>query len=206
MKKVLFLLISACLLVGMPSCKKAMKKMLDGVSQTVGADGKKDIADVQTLNDIKEMLLSKCDTEKMPIMEINIIEDEECTGRTGDAIVYLTDADKTQTYQQRFTLDGTVGDLRDWSSSKSNAKPIDLKALDMNMIVKGIEDAKSTIPEGYTFKAVQHIFIKDGVSKLLLALTKDGEETISNAGKTSEVYYKANYDIDNATGKATDMN
>ena len=39
-----------------------------------------------------------------------------------------------------------------------------------------------------------------------MAVTKDGEETVTNAGQTSEVYYDANFDIDNATGKATDKN
>ena len=71
------------------------------------------------------------------------------------------------------------------------------------MSSKGIEDAKSQIPEGYTYKTVRNMIIKDGVTRITMAVTKNGEETVTNAGQTSEVYYDAEYDIDNASGKAT---
>ena len=47
------------------------------------------------------------------------------------------------------------------------------------------------------------MIIKDGVTRITMAVTKNGEETVTNAGQTSEVYYDAEYDIDNASGKAT---
>lgn len=204
MKKVLLLIISACLMVGMPSCKKAMKNMLNEIGHSTGVDGSKEIADVQSLVDVKEMLLSKCDTEKMLVYTINLFESEECTGRALFVNVYLVNADKTQTYNQSFFFNGEVSKLDD-NSDDPAVSPIDLKALDMNMIAKGIEDAKSQIPNGYTYKTVRNMTIKDGVTSITMAVTKDGQETVTNAGQTSEVYYDAVYNIDNATGKATEV-
>lgn len=205
MKKLLFVLISACLLVGIPSCKRAMKKMLNDVSHSVGMDGSKDIADVKTLEELKETLLSKCDTEKLPIYGINLYESEECTGRALVANVELISADGTNAYYQNFYFNGNVSELNDHGDG-ADVTPIDLKALDVNMIAKGIDDAKSQIPEGYTYKTIRNMSVKDGVTSITMALTKDGEETITNAGQTSAVYYDALFDIDNATGKATDKN
>ena len=205
MKKFLFIFISACLLVGMSSCKRAMKNALTQITNTAGVDGSKDISDIKTLNEVKETLLSKCDNKAMAVYEVYLHEDEECTGKGQMYTVSLINADKTQGYAQIFFFNGEVGELSE-SSLLSDVTPLDLNALDMNLIAKGIEDAKSQIPEGYTFKTVRNISINDGVSQLTMALTKDGEETITNAGQTSEVYYDMKFDIDNATGKATDKN
>ncbi|MDE6409025.1 MAG: hypothetical protein K2K81_02115 [Muribaculaceae bacterium] len=205
MKKFLIIFISACLIVGMPSCKRALKKALNEISNSAELDGSKDISDINTLNEVKETLLSKCDNKAMAVYEVYLHEDEECTGKGQTYTVSLVNSDKTQGYAQTFFFNGEVGELRD-SRLLSNVTPLDLNALDMNLIVKGIEDAKSQIPEGYTFKTVRRIDIEDGVSQITMALTKDGEETVTNAGQTSEVYYDAKFDIDNATGKATDKN
>lgn len=205
MKKVLFIIISACLLVGMPSCKKAMKNMLNEIGNSTGANGSKDISDIQTLNDIKETLVSKCDTEKMPVYTIDLYESEECTGRALLASVKLVSADKTQTYYQNFYFNGNISSLND-SSDNPDVTPIDLKALDMNMISKGIEDAKSMIPDGYTYKLIRNMSIRSDITLITMALTKVGEETVTNAGQTSEVYYDAKFEIDNSTGKASEQN
>lgn len=205
MKKVIFLFLSACLLVGMPSCKKAMKKMLNETMQTSVLDQAKDISDIETLNEVKETLVSKCDTEKMPVYQILLHEIEELSGKSLGPVISMVNADKTQAYSQSFFFDGRVSEL-DSNSDKTDVSPINLKELDMNMIVKGIEDAKSQIPEGYTYRAVRNMIIKDGATMIIMALTKDGEETVTNAGQTSEVYYDAHFDIDNSTGNATDKN
>lgn len=205
MKKVLLLLVSVCLLAGMSSCKRAINKMLNEATQSSAFDNAKDIPDVRTLNDVKEMLLSKCDTEKMPVYAIGLFEIEELSGKALFANVKMLNADRTQTYSQNFQFDGEVSAL-DSSSDKPNKSPIDLKALDMNMIAKGIEDTKSQIPEGYTYRTVRNLLIEDGTTRITIAVTKDGEETVTNAGQTSEVYYNADFEIDNATGKATDKN
>lgn len=205
MKKVLLLLVSVCLLAGMSSCKRTINKMLNEATQSSAFDNAKDIPDVRTLNDVKEMLLSKCDTEKMPVYAIGLFEIEELSGKALFANVKMLNADRTQTYSQNFQFDGEVSAL-DSSSDKPNKSPIDLKTLDMNMIAKGIEDAKSQIPEGYTYRTVRNLLIEDGTTHITIAVTKDGEETVTNAGQTSEVYYNADFEIDNATGKATDKN
>lgn len=205
MKKVIFLLLSACLLAGMPSCKRAMDKLMNDTAQSPMLDKAKDISDIKTLDEVKETLISKCDNEKMPVYSISLYEIEELSGKALFAVAGMVDAERTQTYSQNFGFDGDVSAL-ETSIEKPDVTPIDMKSLDMGMIIKGIENAKSLIPEGYTFKTVRNMIIKDGITRISLAVTKDGEETITNAGQTSEVYYEANYDIDNATGVVTDRN
>lgn len=205
MKKVIFLLLSACLLAGMPSCKRAIDKLMNDTAQSPMLDKAKDISDIKTLDEVKETLISKCDNEKMPVYSISLYEIEELSGKALFAVAAMVDAERTQTYSQNFGFDGDVSAL-ETSIEKPDVTPIDMKSLDMGMIIKGIENAKSLIPEGYTFKTVRNMIIKDGKTRISLAVTKDGEETITNAGQTSEVYYEANYDIDNATGVATDKN
>lgn len=182
-----------------------MKKLLNEATQSSVLDQAKEISDKETLDEVKEMLLSQCDTEKMPIYKIMLLEIEELSGKSLGPVVGMLNSDKTQTYTQSFDFDGTVSSL-DSNTDKPDVTPIDLKGLDMNMLIKGIEDAKSQIPEGYTYKTVRDMIIKDGKTRVTIALTKDGEETVTNAGQTSEVYYDAYFDIDNATGKAIDDN
>ena len=205
MKKVIFLLISACLMVGMPSCKKTMKNVLNEISSSTGLDGSKTFDNAETLNSVKEMLLSKCDTEKMPIYRIFITEVDECSGRAQFVNVSMLNADKTQTFYQNFYFDGEAMPIND-NRDSADATPINLSALDMNVIAKGIENAKELIPEGSSYKALRMLELGNGTTRLTIALTKDGEETVTSAGQTSEVYYDAIYEIDNKTGEATDKN
>ena len=53
MKKLIFLLISACVMVGMPSCKKAMKNVLNEIGSSTGMDGSKTFDNAETLNSVK---------------------------------------------------------------------------------------------------------------------------------------------------------
>lgn len=205
MKKVLLLILSACVLAGMPSCKKAMRNMINDMTAPEIEDNSKPIDDVKTLNEAKELLLTKGSDNTMPINFISMYETEEFTGKTDIVNVCYMNEDKSQTFSQKYFFDGEVSAL-DNAIDRASAAPLDLKNLDMNMIAKGIEEAKTMIPEGYTYRLVNNITIKDGITKLTLSVTKDGEETITSGGQTSEVYYQANYEIDNATGAATDKN
>lgn len=193
------------MLVGMPSCKKAMKNVLNEISSSTGMDGSETFDNAETLNSVKEMLLSKCDTEKMPIYRIFITEIDECSGRAQTVNVGMLNADKTQTFYQNFYFNGEAMPINDGNDS-ADATPIDLSKLDMNVIAKGIENAKALIPEGYSYKVLRMLDLTNGTTRLTMALTKDGEETVSNAGQTSDVYYDAIYEIDNKTGEATDKN
>lgn len=117
----------------------------------------------------------------------------------------MLNADRTQTFYQNFYFNGEAMPVNDGNDS-ADATPIDLSALDMNVIAKGIENAKALIPEGYSYKVLRMLDLTNGTTRLTMALTKDGEETVSNAGQTSDVYYDAIYEIDNKTGEATDKN
>lgn len=203
MKKFLFIAMALCLLIGMPSCKKAVK----GLLSDAGMDGSKSFADIEVLNDVKQNLISKCDTTKMPIYKIFFFENEECSGRSPMYSIFMVNAEGTQSYTQSFFFNGDAASINDdGQPSCEDVEHINLAELDMNKIVKGIDNAKSLIPDGYKFRVVRQLTINPDITELTMALTKVGEETVSNAGQTSEVYYDALYEINNKTGEAIDKN
>lgn len=205
MKKTLFLCLSALCLIGMPSCKKAMTKALNEISQSTGMDGSRSFDDAESLNSVKEMLMAKCNNEKMPIVNIFITEIQECSGRAQFINVSLLSADKSQIFSQNIDFSGNADPLKDGNVS-AESEPIDLSGIDMDLIAKGIENAKALIPDGFTYKVLRMLDMNKDKTRITMALTKDGEETVTSAGQTSDVYYDAVFEIDNTTGKAVDMN
>lgn len=143
----------------------------------------------------------------MPIYRISFFENEECSGRSPLYNVSMLNADGTQAYYQNFYVNGDAQPLNDNGIPDcETVEPINLANLDMNIIIKGINNAKVLIPDGYKFRVVRQLTINPETTDLTMALTKVGEETVSNAGQTSEVYYDAVYEINNRTGEAIDKN
>lgn len=86
--------------------------------------------------------------------------------------------------------------------------PVDAAKLDAAVIMKQIEDAKKLIPAEYEFKSLASYCIgssvpraKDGEYGDKLETTfkfnvvEKGNETVSNAGSTSIVYYELNFEV-----------
>lgn len=95
--------------------------------------------------------------------------------------------------------------------------PIDVSKLDPAAIVRHIEAAKKMIPAEYEFKSLARFEITAGIPSgsngkgeytdrqtmsFMLNVTEKGNETISNAGTTSTIYYELNFEVD-ADGRLT---
>ena len=68
-----------------------------------------------------------------------------------------------------------------------------------------IEDAKAMLPKGYKYKSLDMFSIntydKEPIS-FTLNVVEDGKETVSNAGRTSIVFYEVRFTADE-NGKLT---
>ncbi len=95
--------------------------------------------------------------------------------------------------------------------------PIDASKLDPAAIVAQIDKAKSMIPEDYEFKSVASYEITAGIpasssgkgeyttaqtAEFRVNVVEKGNETVSNAGSTSIIYYEIDFDVD-ADGNVT---
>ena len=85
---------------------------------------------------------------------------------------------------------------------------IDLASLDPQQIAAQIAEARTTLPEGYTFKSVSLYEVTETIpsgnalldrgkqfgtheTRFVMNFTEDGKEKVSSAGQTSLVYYQA---------------
>ncbi len=88
--------------------------------------------------------------------------------------------------------------------------PIDVSKLDPAAIVKQIEDAKKMIPAEYEFKSLAEYRMKAGVPQnkdgegeyktestieFTINVVEKGNETVSNAGTTSIIYYEIDFNV-----------
>ena len=88
--------------------------------------------------------------------------------------------------------------------------PIDASKLDPAAITKQLEDAKAMIPAEYEFKSLAEYRIKAGVpesssgkgeyvadyrTEFTFNVIEKGNETVSNAGTTSIVYYEIDFEV-----------
>lgn len=84
---------------------------------------------------------------------------------------------------------------------------VDATKLDAATIMKQLEEAKKQIPAEYAFKSLAEYRIESDITKsgdtynpdLLTTFTvnvvEKGNETVSNAGSTSIVYYEIKFDV-----------
>lgn len=95
--------------------------------------------------------------------------------------------------------------------------PIDASKLDPSAIVKYIDAAKKMVPAEYEFKSLGSFEITAGIPagssgkgeytdkqtiNFTLNVTEKGNETVSNAGTTSTIYYELHFEVD-ADGQLT---
>ena len=88
--------------------------------------------------------------------------------------------------------------------------PIDASKLDAAAIVKQIEDAKKMIPAEYEFKSLAEYRINAGIpqssdgkgeytaettAEFTINVVEKGNETVSNAGTTSIIYYEIDFNV-----------
>ena len=88
--------------------------------------------------------------------------------------------------------------------------PIDMSKFDPTTIVKQIEEAKKMIPAEYEFKSLAEYSMKEGIpqsrdgkgeytaestSEFTINVVEKGNETVSNAGTTSIIYYEIDFNV-----------
>ena len=82
---------------------------------------------------------------------------------------------------------------------------LDLEKLSGEQYTKMIEDAKAMLPKGYKYKSLDMFSIntydKEPIS-FTLNVVEDGKETVSNAGRTSIMFYEVRFTADE-NGKLT---
>ena len=164
----------------------------------------------EVLEKAKELAKSQFDASKWKIVSVDW---SELTGKVSSIRFYMIDKDG-KAWQQTFIaqLGWKAGDLDDTSFAKGDKyddpkeyPALDLDKFDAAKYTKIIEDAKALIPKGYTYKSVD-CFSMNTYNKvpmeLVLNVVEEGKETVSNAGKTSIVFYELNYTVDD-NGKVT---
>ncbi len=200
----------AALMLGSTSCDKLTKaasSITEAVSD-VASNGVK-FSTTEGLNTIVKSL-EKNNSEQFHIYGIRMIENDEFSGSTNDWSLELVDKND-QVYNQCFYADGRVGDLDTRMNSKISPRKWDSPYLtpdkiNVEALVKALDEIKAMTPEGYTFKSISDINIESKEIRVYMRVTKDGEETVTNAGKTQQIYYEGSYIINPETWEITEKN
>lgn len=162
------------------------------------------------LEKAKELAKTKFDSTKWKIVSVDWSEEygkEKLSGKVSSIRFYIIDNDN-KAWEQSFhsSLGWQASDLDDTSFAKGDKydDPKDFPALDLDKLdaakyTKMIEDAKALIPKGYKYKSVERFSVNtfDKLPmELVLNVAEEGKETVTNAGKTSIVYYQLRYSVD----------
>lgn len=209
MNKFLILLTAAVFTLCATSCDK-LSKAADSLAKTASeTTGGENFSTSEGLNAVIKSL-EKNNGDKFHITRIQMSEDDEFSGKTTGWSLNLVD-ENSQVYTQYFHTDGNVGDLKTRINSRITPETWDSPHLtpseiNVDAIIKALDEIKSMTPDGYTFKSIARLNIEPEEINVSTRITKNGEETVTNAGKTQEVYYEGSYSINPKTWKVTDNN
>lgn len=199
------LLLFALIALLLASCDKVMQNL-----------GGMKMDSPEVLEKAKELAKSQFDASKWKIVSVDWDEESgqgELEGNVTSIRFYMIDQDG-KAWQQTFiaSLGWKAGDLDETPFAKGDKldNPKDYPALDLEKLsgeqyTKMIEDAKAMLPKGYKYKSLDMFSIntydKDPIS-FTLNVVEDGKETVSNAGRTSIVFYEVRFTADE-NGKLT---
>lgn len=160
-----------------------------------------------------ELTKKSVDTDKFKIYSLSIMEGETLSDNLFLVTVKLVNRDN-RAFSQSYYMNGLAPtDLRDVQSTfeapeYETTVGIDLASLDPQQIAAQIAEARTTLPEGYTFKSVSLYEVTETIpsgnalldrgkqfgtheTRFVMNFTEDGKEKVSSAGQTSLVYYQA---------------
>ena len=170
----------------------------------------------EVFNKAKELAKANFDPSKWKIVEVDWNEggaSDELTGKVSSIRFYVIDNDG-KAWQQSFIaqtgwkatdLDDTSFATGDKYDDPKEYPALELDKIDPTKITKVIEDAKALIPKGYKYKSLDNFEINTYDSEamtLTLNVVEEGKETVTNAGRTSTVFYELKYSVDD-NGKVT---
>ena len=161
------------------------------------------------LEKAKELAKANFDPAQWKVVSVDWSEgagQDELTGEVASVRFYMIDKDG-KAWQQSFhpSLGWKASDLDDTSFAEGDKyddpkeyPALELDKLDAAKYTKIIEDAKALIPKGYTYKSMEsfemNTFDKSPM-ELVFNVVEEGKETVTNAGKTSTVYYQLRYSV-----------
>lgn len=176
----------------------------------------------EAVNKVKELVAANVDPNEWKIVELEWDEgrsdDQKLGNNLNQGNVFMKMVKKngqvfTQGFvgQLGFNLTGIEPDF--WYEAKLNYEkitPIDVEKLDAEAIICQVEEAKKMIPEEYEFKSLAKYQIKAGIPSdregkgeytdkstacFTLNVVEKGNETVSNGGKTTVVYYEVDFEV-----------
>lgn len=186
-----------------------------------GGFGKLEMDSADAVTKVKELVSDNFDSNEWKLVEMNWNEGSgdratlENNLNLGYVSVKVVNA-KGQVFVQSFI--GQTGFTPSnispdhWYSylDYEKIKPIDMTKFDPAAIVKILDEAKAMIPEEYEFKSLADYEIKAGVpdnregegeytaeqtASFTINVVEKGNETVSNAGTTSIIYYEIDYKV-----------
>lgn len=160
-----------------------------------------------------DVVRKNVDGERFKIYSLDITEEDELSDNIHYIVVKMVNRDD-QAFSQTFFVNGmqpsALSEVQRTFQAPTYAatRGIDLGALDPQQIETQIAQAKTMLPEGYTFKSIGNYLIEESVpsgnelfnrgktfgeqtTRFTVRFTEDGKETESSAGQTSYIYYEA---------------
>ena len=160
-----------------------------------------------------EVVRKNVDGERFKIYHLDFSEADELSDNLGYIVVKMVNQDD-QAFTQTFFLNGQQPSrLRDLDRTfeapqYESTVGIDLAQIDPQLIASRIEEVKTRIPEGHTFKSVGRYLIEETVpagnsvfnrnkkfgeqhTSFTVRFTENGKETETSAGQTTYLYYEA---------------
>ncbi|MDE7090066.1 MAG: hypothetical protein K2O54_08100 [Prevotella sp.] len=208
MKKTFYSIVLACVAILMQSCDGNVSSLLGNLS--FPADKAESYA--KAIENVKE----KTDLNKFKIYSVRFCEGEKLSNNLMFVSLTMINPDN-YSFEQCFYLDGTVGDMREHSTSSyevdyEKIKGIDITKLDPEKIQSYFDEAKDMIPEGCTYKSISYYEIEEVLPRKSSSLnkkrdigsletefgvcfTEDGKETETSGGKTNYLYYETTMQV-----------
>lgn len=174
------------------------------------------------VNKVKELVTSNVDPDEWKIIQIDWNEGISNDAKLGNnlyngSIFMKLVKNNGQVFSQGFN--GQLGfqatqispdNWYDQGLDYEKITPIDISKLDAAAIVKQIEEAKKMIPAEYEFKSLAEYCMKAGIpqssngkgeytaettAEFTINVVEKGNETVSNAGTTSIIYYEIDFNV-----------
>lgn len=191
--------------------------LLAGCNGLPGSGPKMDTQEATTA--VKESFAKNIDLEKWKVCEMQWMEGEELENELSALRIEMV-SPSNGCFYQTFTLFGPgAGNISDLRETITTAKPqfaqmkgITTEMIDPATIRQQFEQAKSMIPEGYTFKSIGRYSIQEDLlsgnpfldrgkqagritAGFTVNVTEDGKEYIESAGKKSIQYYQLDFNV-----------
>lgn len=153
----------------------------------------------ECIEKVKELVKKNVDTNKWNLLEVSFSEEgvDKLTNKLGYVSVDISN--DTGIFSQSFSPEDNRASDLSISFINQDLQPLDINtAVDVDTILKNIEDAKKMIPQGYEFLSMKSYDIMSSESRIYFTVTStnENEKYVSNAGQKTMLYYNIAFKID----------